>query len=223
MRDGRTLSRVRRERRCSHELVVVVSAVQQVEAAVLAAAEQRNIPHRRQQGHLIEPTPTRGVRARQPLALARRRARRSPRCSPHTTRRRAIRPSTRTRNTRLFTPPCPPTQASRHSMPTTSTPSLRSSPPRLPRRRQSACIQQKARYPSSSLSLPSITRSACGYTAPALNSRWASSTTLPIPNLTALSPILSSTAILTLRASSLRPLQTERPQKTPLPPHPRNG
>lgn len=59
-----------RERRCGHEVVVVVLAVQQIEAAVLSAAEQRDVLHRavvvvgdsEDQVYLIELTPQmRGV------------------------------------------------------------------------------------------------------------------------------------------------------------------
>lgn len=70
MRDGHTLSRARRERRCSYELVVVALAVQQIKTAVLSAAEQRDVLHRRvavvaatntSQLYLILPTPKCGV------------------------------------------------------------------------------------------------------------------------------------------------------------------
>lgn len=48
--------------------MVVVLAVEQVETAVLAAAEQRDVLHRRVVvgSRLIEPTPKRGVRLPEP-------------------------------------------------------------------------------------------------------------------------------------------------------------
>lgn len=54
---GHTLSRARRERRRSHELVVVALTVQQIETAVLSAAEQRDVLHRRVAVGNGEPNP----------------------------------------------------------------------------------------------------------------------------------------------------------------------
>ena len=63
MRDGRTFARVRGERRCGYKMVMVVLAMQQVETAVLSAAEQRDVLHRAAvvRDNLIERTPNTGL------------------------------------------------------------------------------------------------------------------------------------------------------------------
>lgn len=181
---------------------------------------------------LIVPTPKHGVPRGSQFALARRcsrrRPRRRPRCFPPTTQ--AIRPSTPTPNIRPSMRPARPfcllIRVSRHNIPT-NIPFLLSSRPRPLHRQQLACIQWRVLYRSLSRSLPSITRSVCGYIAPALSSRWASSTAVPISSRTTLPPMLSSMMVLTFQVSPrprLRPLQTpESRQKTHLPPLKRNG